>query len=69
MAAESDSAWEVADWHKSTKSGSHGCVEVARVAGQIAIRDSKDRSGSILLFTLSEWNAFIAGIIAGEFDL
>jgi Domain of unknown function (DUF397) len=69
MAARSDRTWEVADWRKSTKSGSHGCVEVARVAGRVAIRDSKDQSGPMLLVTLAEWKAFITGIRSGEFDV
>jgi hypothetical protein len=55
-------------WRKSSYSGGTGCVEVAFVDGAIAIRDSKSRTGSILLFTVPEWKAFTAGVRDGEFD-
>ena len=57
-----------AEWRKSTRSGYNGCVEVAFVGGQVAVRDSKDRQGPVLLFTDSEWQAFLAGARDGEFD-
>jgi hypothetical protein len=55
-------------WRKSTSSESNGCVEVAFVGDQVAIRDSKDRSGPVLQFTHKEWEAFLGGVRAGEFD-
>ncbi len=61
-----------ADWRKSSYSGSNGggCVEVARnLVGIVAVRDSKDRSGPVLVFTPGEWAAFTAGVRDGEFDL
>ena len=33
------------------------------------IRDSEDRHGAVLGFTSDEWNAFLAGVRDGEFDL
>jgi Domain of unknown function (DUF397) len=57
-----------AQWRKSTRSAYNGCVEVAFVDGQVAVRDSKDRQGPVLLFTDSEWRAFLAGARDGEFD-
>ncbi|GGO19141.1 DUF397 domain-containing protein [Microbispora rosea subsp. aerata] len=59
-------------WKKSSRSGDSGgnCVEVARnLPGVIAVRDSKDPDGPKLLFTPSEWDAFIGGVRDGEFDL
>jgi hypothetical protein len=58
-------------WHKSTRSGSSGdCVEVAdNLPDVIAIRDSKDPAGPILLFTTTEWDSFVGGVKDGEFDL
>jgi hypothetical protein len=47
----------------------NGCVEVAVVDGEVGIRDSKDRNGPVLIFTASEWDAFIAGARDGEFEL
>jgi len=60
-------------WRKSSFSGSDangsGCVEVAFLAdGQVAVRDTKDRSLPAHLFTAVEWTAFVAGVLAGEFD-
>lgn len=57
-----------AAWHKSTRSGPNGCVEVALLDGQVAVRDSKDREGPVLKFTPAEWAAFIGGVRNGEFD-
>ena len=56
-------------WRKSTRSGSNGqCVEVRRTGDTIELRDSKDRSGPVLSFTLGEWAAFTAGVKDAEFD-
>jgi hypothetical protein len=57
-----------AAWRKSSHSGSNGCVEIAFLDGQIAMRDSKDRGGPVLQFTHKEWEAFLGGVRAGEFD-
>jgi hypothetical protein len=35
----------------------------------ILVRDSKDQSITPMRFTADEWQAFIAGVKAGEFDL
>jgi len=44
------------------------CVEVSREE-DIAVRDSKDPSGGALSFTRDEWDAFVKGVKAGEFDV
>jgi hypothetical protein len=47
-------------WRKSSYSGSEGeCVEVARVPGAAAIRDTKDRDGGTLAFPQAAWQAFL----------
>jgi Domain of unknown function (DUF397) len=58
-----------ATWRKATRSGYNGCVEVGVVDGQIAVRDSKDRQGPVLMFTPHEWEAFLGGARDGEFEL
>ena len=60
-----------ARWRKSNRSGpySDNCVEVAFVGAAIAVRDSKDPAGPVLLFTQGEWDAFVGGAKDGEFDL
>jgi hypothetical protein len=59
-----------ARWHTSSHSGGQGqCVEVAVLDdGQVAVRDSKQPTGAVLLFTPGEWTAFLAGAKGGEFD-
>jgi uncharacterized protein DUF397 len=61
-----------AEWGKSSFSGGNGggCVEVARnLPGVVAVRDSKDRQGPALVFTLGEWRAFLDGVRGDEFGL
>jgi len=57
------------EWRKSQRSTNNGaCVEVSSVGGQIALRDSKDPDGPILVYTPDEWSAFLHGTKNGEFD-
>ncbi|MFD1543699.1 DUF397 domain-containing protein [Nonomuraea guangzhouensis] len=61
-----------AEWRKSSHSGGDGgnCVEVAtNLPGVIAVRNSRHRSDKPLIFTPSEWAAFLAGVNDGEFDI
>lgn len=56
-------------WLKALSSTANGhCVEVASAVGNIAIRDSKDPDGPILVYTPSEFRAFLDGARNGEFD-
>jgi hypothetical protein len=58
-----------ATWRKSSRSGGQGnCVEIAETPAAVGVRDSKDRSGPILVFTRPEWQAFVDGVKAGDFD-
>jgi hypothetical protein len=58
-----------AAWRKSTRSGGNGaCVEVAQFDLAVAVRDSKDPDGPVLVFTPDEWRAFVGGAKDGEFD-
>jgi hypothetical protein len=59
-----------ANWHTSTRSGSQGdCVEVAEnLTGIVAVRDSKDRTGAVLVFADAAWRTFVAKAKGGAFD-
>ena len=59
-----------AHWVKSSYSGPTGgnCVEVALLAGgQVAVRNSRHPSGTALMFSAGEWDAFIGGARDGQF--
>jgi len=58
-------------WRKSTRSNNGGaCVEVAlNLPRVVAVRDSKDQGGPVLMFSLQDWAAFIEGVHEGQFEL
>ncbi|WP_329027505.1 DUF397 domain-containing protein [Streptomyces sp. NBC_00690] len=51
-------------WKKSSYSDSQGgsCVETAAQAGQVGIRDSKDRNGPVVVVPANTWSTFVAFI-------
>jgi hypothetical protein len=55
------------EWVRSSYCADASCVEVARIGAAIGLRDSKDPDSPVLLFTATEWEAFRAGVLAGEF--
>ena len=58
-------------WRKSSlSSGGDNCVEVGfGDDGTIGVRDTKQNGqGPVLVFTPSEWQAFLGGVRHGEFD-
>jgi hypothetical protein len=57
-------------WIKSSLSYANGnCVEVSdQPEGTIGVRNSREREGPVLNFTVDEWQAFIGGVLNGEFD-
>jgi len=57
-------------WFTSGFSHSISCVEVAHLPnGDVAVRDTKDRGKLVSYYTTAEWNSFLGGVKAGEFDL
>ncbi|MGH3972375.1 MAG: DUF397 domain-containing protein [Pseudonocardiaceae bacterium] len=60
MLAIPDNAW----YTSSRSAGANNCVEVAHGHGRTAVRDSKNRSGPVLIFTGGQWNAFIQNAVA-----
>ena len=57
-------------WRKSSYSAGNGgaCVEIAKTVNHIAVRDSKDPSGPMLIFSSGGWAAFLVDARNGEFD-
>ncbi|WP_424534801.1 DUF397 domain-containing protein [Sphaerisporangium viridialbum] len=56
-----------AKWRKSSRSSGDGgqCVEVAsNLPGVVAVRDSKNPDGPALVFTPTQWHAFLRGMKA-----
>jgi hypothetical protein len=63
-----------AAWRKSSRSGNgsqqNGCVEVARnLPGIVAVRDSKDPAGPVLVLEPTGWRNFTADVKVGRRDL
>lgn len=57
-------------WRKSSYSDNSHCVEVAELPdGSRLVRDIKlGQDSPVLQYTAAEWQAFIAGVKANEFD-
>jgi hypothetical protein len=59
-------------WRKSSFSGGNsgsGCVEMAVLpGGEVAVRDTKDRSRTPHRHSPPAWREFLAGVRAGEFE-
>ena len=56
------------EWQKSSFCGNSTCIEVASTPSLVALRDSKDTDRPALVYSHEAWDAFLAGITAGEFD-
>lgn len=55
-------------WRTSQASAGEECVEVAILADSVCVRHSRT-ADPVLVFTLPEWRAFLAGARHGEFDV
>jgi Domain of unknown function (DUF397) len=57
-----------AEWRTSSLSASANCVEVAFLDGarHVAIRNSKDRQGPVLVFSAEEWRDFLNRVRRNE---
>ena len=69
LISATDQPFPSAGWHRSSRCANGGCVEVARLGpDEFAVRDSKRSDSPVLTYDRQEWDAFIEGVKAGEFD-
>ena len=55
-------------WRRSAPVRMPLCVEVAGEGEHIYLRDGKMPDDGVLCFTRAEWEAFLTGVKAGDFD-
>jgi Domain of unknown function (DUF397) len=55
-------------WRRASFCASNECVEVTQRNGMIIMRNSREPSGRVLHYSIEEWQSFILGVKAGEFD-
>lgn len=55
------------DWRRSSRCDSGACLEVARVAGGVLVRNPDDPQAGPLTFSAAAWAGFIADVRKGRF--
>jgi hypothetical protein len=51
------------DWRKARRSLGNGeCVEVVQVKSGVAVRDSRNKAGTMLVYSRVQWSSFVADI-------
>ncbi|GAA4876593.1 DUF397 domain-containing protein [Saccharopolyspora cebuensis] len=55
-------------WRTSSYSGGTNCVEVGRIGGRAAVRDTKDRVAGFFTASAPQWAAFVSAVKGGRFD-
>lgn len=56
-------------WRSAPASPDNSRVEVAFIDDLIGLRNGADPASPVLVFTQTEWDAFVAGAKDGEFDV
>jgi len=55
-------------WRRASFCQAGECIEIAQRDGVIFIRNSREPRRQALRYTPEEWQSFIRGVKAGEFD-
>ncbi len=55
-------------WRAAEVSTGGACVRAASRGDEIIVGDSKDPAGTVLIYSVVEWKAFVEGIRKGDFD-
>lgn len=63
------SAWQGAQWRRSSKCASNKCVEIAAGDAHVGVRDSERSADRILEFAPQNWRNFLSAVRRGRFDL
>ncbi|WP_100447370.1 DUF397 domain-containing protein [Glycomyces xiaoerkulensis] len=60
-----------ARWERTTREdGTPAALEIGYADnGMVALRLAEDPDGDVLIYTPSEWKAFVEGVKDGEFDI
>lgn len=61
MSSYSNPSGNCVEWKKSSYSSGGNCVEVA-VPAEVWVRDSKNRDGGMLTFSVGSWAAFVTWV-------
>ncbi len=69
LSAELRQKLSEAQWRAPAAEVDDRRVEVAHVGEIVALRDSAQPNGPYLIFDSGEWEAFLAGVELGEFDI
>jgi len=68
MSPDGASQTEHSSWRRASFCASNECVEVAPHNGMIIMRNSTGPRDRVIQYTAEEWQSFVLGIKAGEFD-
>ena len=55
-------------WRRANDCTGSNCLEVAKDGELYLVRDSKNPDGAPIRLTEAEWQAFVAGVKAGDFS-
>ena len=56
-------------WRTASECGGNGsCVEVAKLSGDVGVRDSRTDRSPVLRLGAGAWRAFVSAAVKGHYD-